>query len=201
MGPSVQFTIYKNDDDSVTKKPDRQRIEMKVFDKSPTSYKATLNTNYVYTWWLKLGQGMVVSDSFFHIFQLKAVGNVPDSPVFTLSLTNKNGLHMRVNRNGNDDLNPSTDYLNLLPLKTVLGNWIQATVEVNYSNIPSNGYVKVLLKSQNGRQLVVQQTSFRTYWVKADFVRPKWGLYRQIDSAFQPSDTELFQNIQIWKRQ
>ena len=68
MGPSVQFTIYKNDDDSVTKKPDRQRIEMKVFDKSPTSYKATLDTNYVYTWWLKLGQGMVVSDSFFHIF-------------------------------------------------------------------------------------------------------------------------------------
>ena len=201
MGPSVQFTIYKNDDDSVTKKPDRQRIEMKVFDKSPTSYKATLNTNYVYTWWLKLGQGMVVSDSFFHIFQLKAVGNVPDSPVFTLSLTNKNGLHMRINRNGNDDLNPSTDYLNLLPLKSVVGAWIQATVEANFTNSKQNGYVKVLLKSQTGIQLVSQQTSFVTYWSGAQFVRPKWGLYRKISSTFQASDTQLFQNVQIWKRQ
>ncbi len=106
---------------------------------------------------------------------------------------------MRVNRNGNETLNPSTDYLNLLPLKSVVGNWIQATVEANYSNL--NGFVKVLLKSQDGRQLVVQQTSFVTYWVAADFVRPKWGLYRKFNSAFQPSDTELFQNIQIWKRQ
>ena len=201
MGPSVQFTIYRNDDDSVTQLTDRQRLEMKVFDKSPTLYKATLNTNYVYTWWFKLSQTMVVSDSFFHIFQLKAVGNVTDTPVFTLTLTNTNGLHLRANRNGNDTLTPSTDYLNLLPLKSVVGNWIQATVEANFTNSKQNGYVKVLLKSQTGIQLVSQQTSFVTYWSGAQFVRPKWGLYRKISSTFQASDTQLFQNVQIWKRQ
>ena len=201
MGPSVQFTIYRNDDDSVTQLTDRQRLEMKVFDKSATLYKATLNTNYVYTWWFKLSQTMVVSDSFFHIFQLKAVGNVTDTPVFTLTLTNTNGLHLRANRNGNDTLTPSTDYLNLLPLKSVVGTWIQATVEANFTNSKQNGYVKVLLKSQTGIQLVSQQTSFVTYWSGAQFVRPKWGLYRKISSTFQASDTQLFQNVQIWKRQ
>jgi Polysaccharide lyase len=200
MGPSVQLTIYKNDDDSASTKPQRQRIEMKVHDGSPTSYKATRETNYVYTWWFKLDQGMVVSDSFFHIFQLKAVGNVPDMPVFTLSLSNEDGLHMRSNVKGTETLNPSTDFLKLLPLKSVVGTWIQATVEVNYSNTPSNGYVKVSLKSQDGRPLADKQKSFRTYLSGAQFVRPKWGLYRQINNAFRPSDTELFQNIQIWKR-
>jgi hypothetical protein len=200
MGPSVQFTIYQNDDDSVTQLADRQRIEMKVFDPSPTLYKASLNTNYVYTWWFKLSQTMVVSDSFFHIFQLKAVGNVTDTPVFTLTMTNTNGLHLRANRNGNDTLTPSTDYLNLLPLKSVLGTWIQATVEANFTNSKQTGYVKVLLKSQTGSQLVSQQTSFVTYWSGAQFVRPKWGMYRKISTTFQPSDTELFQNVQIWKR-
>lgn len=203
MGPSIQFTIYKDDDDTVTKLGDRQRIEMKVHEPSPTSYKATLNTNYVYTWWFKLGQDMVVGDTFFHIFQLKAIGsNVPDTAVFSLSLTNKNGLHMRINRNGDDNLIPRTDYVNLLPLQSVVGNWIQATVDVSYRSNSNYGYIRVLLKSPTGRLLLpVQQVWFITYWPQADFVRPKWGIYRKINSAFQPSDTELFQNVQIWKRQ
>ena len=140
MGPSLQLTIYKNDDDSVTKLKDRQRIEMKVPDNSPTSYLATRDTNYVYTWWFKLDQDMVVGDSFFHIFQLKAVVNVPDMPVFTLSLSNQHGLHMRSNIRGIEILDPKTDYFNLVPrLESVKGKWIYAKANVNYSNIPSNG--------------------------------------------------------------
>lgn len=45
MNKVLQFTIYTDDDDSVTNDDDRQRIEMKVFEKSPTSYKAVKNTN------------------------------------------------------------------------------------------------------------------------------------------------------------
>jgi hypothetical protein len=31
-------------------------------------------------------------------------------------------------------------------------------------------------------------------------IRPKWGFYRALDDAHQPSDWQLFQNIQIWKK-
>ena len=54
MGTVANFTLYKTDNDPATGEADRQRIEMKVFEKSPTNLKATLNSNYIYSWWFKL---------------------------------------------------------------------------------------------------------------------------------------------------
>ena len=140
---------------------------------------------------------MIVDSPFFHVFQLKAIGNVTGMPVFTLTLTNKHGFHMRAY----DDLNSATDYIDLLPLKTVLGNWIQATFKANFMDSSKSGYINVSFKNLNGSQLLQGvKASFRTFYSGAEFVRPKWGLYRAINSASNEFDTELFQQIQIWKR-
>ena len=54
MGSVANFTLYQTDNDPITLLPDRQRLEMKVFEKSPTILKATVNTSYIYSWWFKL---------------------------------------------------------------------------------------------------------------------------------------------------
>lgn len=58
MGNVVKFTLYKNDNDPATQSSDRQRIEMKVFDKSPADLKAKSDTSYIYSWWFKLDSGL-----------------------------------------------------------------------------------------------------------------------------------------------
>lgn len=63
MGTVVNFTLYKTDNDAVTNDPTRQRLEMKVFDKSPANLKATFNSSYIYSWWFKLDPTLITSDS------------------------------------------------------------------------------------------------------------------------------------------
>lgn len=47
MNHALRLTIYKDDDD-VTGFTDRQRLEMKVFARSPEELKATQNSNFIY---------------------------------------------------------------------------------------------------------------------------------------------------------
>jgi len=223
MGTVTNLTLYKTDNDPATGNADRQRIEMKVFGSSPTNLKATFQSNYIYSWWFKLNPTLKASDSkpiiytliellshitmrvclaFFHIFQLKAVGtNVDDSPVATFTLTNKNGLHLRLR-----NIDHSTfAYKNMVPLTSVIGKWTQAFVQVNYkrgntSGSSNSGSIRVILKDQNAALLYDQVFYHDMFWAEADFVRPKWGLYRQISDVFQSADWELFQNVQIWKK-
>ena len=124
-----------------------------------------------------------------------------DSPVATFTLTNKNGLHLRLR-----NIDHSTfAYKNMVPLTSVIGKWTQAFVQVNYkrgntSGSSNSGSIRVILKDQNAALLYDQVFYHDMFWAEADFVRPKWGLYRQISDLFQSADWELFQNVQIWKK-
>ena len=53
MGKVINFTLYKTDDDSATDHKDRQRIEMKVYGRSPENLKARKNSHFVYAYWSK----------------------------------------------------------------------------------------------------------------------------------------------------
>ena len=119
----------------------------------------------------------------------------------TFTLTNKNGLHLRLR---NDDHKTDT-YYNMVPLTAVIGKWTQAFVQVNYKSgntagASNSGSIRVTLKDQNGNSLSNQLIYHDMYWPQADFIRPKWGLYRKKSSSFQSADWELFENVQIWKK-
>jgi len=139
---------------------------------------------------------------YFHIFQLQSVGkNVDDFPLVTFTLTRKNGLHLRLR---NDDHSTIT-YKNMVPLSSVIGKWTQAFVQVNYKSgktprASNSGSIRAILRNQNANLLFDQVYYHNMYWPEADFVRPKWGLYRANSSLFQSADWELFQNVQIWKK-
>ncbi len=44
----VNFTLYNTDNDPVTKNPEKQRIEMKVYGRSPANLKATYFLEQLY---------------------------------------------------------------------------------------------------------------------------------------------------------
>ena len=203
MSKAINFTLYTTDNDSVTLLSDRQRLEMKVFDKSPTLLKATNNSHYIYAWWFYLDPSLQAGDNFFHIFQIKAVGTgVDDNPLVTFTLTRKNGLHLRLRHNDS----ATTEYHNMVPISAVVGKWTQAFVQVNFQNgvtpgAATSGSIQVILKDQSDNQLFQGLFYNDMYWNLANFYRPKWGLYRSISTLYrQPGDWELFNNIQIWKK-
>ena len=202
---AINLTLYTNDNDPATNDNDRQRIEMKVFESSPTQLKATKNTNYIYTWWFHLNPTLKAGDKFFHIFQIKAVGKgVQTDPMATFTLTKEDGLHLRLKKNENG--NPV--HTKMLSLSSVKGKWIQAYVRVQYMSDATpgkdstSGSIKVILNDQSGKQLFEKTIYNKMVWTAASFYRPKWGLYRSKSSQYQqPADWELFNDIQIWKKE
>lgn len=127
---------------------------------------------------------MIASGKFWHIFQLKAVGadDIDGSPMMTLTLTDILGLHIRVMRDDHD----TNDRFHIMPLSDATGRWFQVMVESQFSaNNDSRacdaGYVRVVLKDENGVQLYPIEPEddgviFNDmFWIETDFVRPKWG--------------------------
>lgn len=89
------------DNDRCTDKTDRQRIEIKTYDKSPDSLIAVLNDTFVYKWKMKLDKNFQASPSFSHLHQLKPGDGDADMPMITLTARNKKTGHkLEVIHNG-----------------------------------------------------------------------------------------------------
>lgn len=216
MGDVINLTLYKTDDDSTSNAdpPTRQRLEMKVYNPSPIELHALNNSNYIYTHWFYLDPELIPGNptgSFYYIFQLKPVTDLDTNPLFTLSISQDRGFHFRLWEQGTG----TARYFPIVPWQDVLGRWFQVYIEANYKNgveaIPNeeSGYVRVIIKDQFGVQ--VYPTGSDTgygytsmFWdgmdPATDFVRPKWGLFRTVSDYHDDYDWELFQNIQIWKK-
>ena len=95
MGTALRFYIHITDDDTAGNNPDKQRMEMKVFNSSPTELKATNDQSFIYVWWFRLFSALQVTNTFTHIFQLKAVGGDDGNPLMTFTITTTDGFHIR----------------------------------------------------------------------------------------------------------
>ena len=125
----IEMKRDRDQDGSSGNKKDRQRTEFKVFDKSNDSQKAFKNELMMYDWKFKLGNDIKSVNKFFHIMQLKFVGNTSGSPFFTLSLRN-NKLCCKLE----DD-----DYVYFTDSENIVDKWVHATIKVTFSNPGSGG--------------------------------------------------------------
>ena len=81
-----RFYIHSTPDNDRCIKFDRQRNEIKTYDKSPSDLKGTQGEIVVYKWGFKLENGFQSSPNFTHIHQLKSVGGALESmPMYTLT--------------------------------------------------------------------------------------------------------------------
>lgn len=158
---------------------DRQRNEIKTYDQSPDNLLGVENETVEYKWKFKLSTGFLTSPNFTHIHQLKSVGDSFESmPMYTLTLRkgSPDQLQLRYAETGSQITVSQTD---LAPL---IGTWLEVTEIINYSM--SGSYEIVIKQVSNGTVLFsYSNTSFINWRPGAEYIRPKWGIYRSLLNA------------------
>ena len=174
-----QFHIHKTPDDDRCRNSDRQRNEIKTYNLSPDNLKGTEGETVIYKWKFKLDTDFQPSKNFTHIHQLKAVGGSEDKmPLITLTLRkgNPDQLELRYAES------TSQTTLDKVDLSLFKGKWIAVTETITYGE--SGKYAISMTKVDGGAELFsYTNTNIRTWKTNADFIRPKWGIYRSLNDV------------------
>ena len=173
------FHIHTDEDDDRCINFDRQRNEIKTYDKSPDNLKGVIGETVVYKWKFKLDADFQPSNNFTHIHQLKAVGGSESShPQITLTprAGSPDELELRYAQNQSSVVIATAD------LSLFKGVWVEATQIVTYGE--PGVYHIILEKVSDGSTLFYySNTSIRMWKTDAEFIRPKWGIYRGLNSS------------------
>ncbi|MFK8016359.1 MAG: hypothetical protein AB8G17_13075 [Gammaproteobacteria bacterium] len=206
VGPHFVFLSHlEADRDRDKALTDRQRNEIKVYDKSKTDLKAFENDTLQYRWKFKIDSGFEFSKRFTHFFQIKARNErgrrkPKDSDKFpVLTFTGVDG-----GRRGNGFQvrhSPSLDadgkrikFSNLVQKDMALftGYWIEFFVQITFHD---EGHLIVKATNfETGEVLIDIEQVGIDMWRgegRGDFSRPKWGIYRSVgDKASLRADEE-----------
>lgn len=189
------------DDDRCNGSTDRQRNEIKTYDKSPANLKGIEGETVQYKWKFKLPLGFQSTSNFTHIHQLKSVNDDYDSmPMYTLTVNSSSGGVFRVRYAETG----SQSTVSEVPISNFLGNWVDVTETITYSN--PGAYSLVINKVSDGTNLLTYSNNNNNWrnvvtsptTINDVFIRPKWGVYRSLNSAASLRDEQvLFANFSI----
>lgn len=171
-----RFHIHVTPDNDRCINFDRQRNEIKTYDKSPENLLGRMNENVTYTWKFKLAEGFQVSPKFTHIHQLKSVGGDFESmPMYTLTLRKGSPDRLEL-RYAETDSQITLDQTDLAPF---IDQWISVEETIDYR---TNGAYSITLKAAASETVLFSYSSdSKVNWrPEAAFVRPKWGIYRSL---------------------
>ena len=189
-----RFYLHVTPDDDRCINSDRQRNEIKTYDKSPDNLLGSENERVVYKWKFKLANGFQSSPNFTHLHQLKSVGGSLESmPMYTL--TARKGSPDRLElRYAETDTQVTLAQTDLLPL---IDTWLEVTETIEYG---TSGTYNIEIKKVNGNTILFaySNNNIVNWRPGADFVRPKWGIYRSlINSQDLRDESVLFANFSI----
>jgi len=189
-----RFHIHTTPDDDRCKNFDRQRNEIKSYDKSPANLLGVENEKVVYKWKFKLAAGFQSSPNFTHLHQLKSVGGALASmPMYTLTTRKGNPDKLEL-RYAETDKQVTLTKVDLAPF---IGTWLAVTETIVYG---TSGTYEIVIKevSSNAVLFSYSNTSIINWRAGATFVRPKWGIYRSLINAQDLRDEQvLFANFSV----
>ena len=194
VGPHFIFLSHLDEDRDRDKKDitDRQRNEIKVYDKSKPGLKAYKNETMQYRWKFKIDDGFELSKSFTHFFQIKAK-NVKKSaaskdsdkfPVITFTAVDRGEKGNELQLRHSPSLTPDGKRLKSSKLvrkdmALFTDKWIEFFVQATYRD---QGQLIVQAKDvETGELLIDFKADDIDMWrgeSRQDFSRPKWGIYR-----------------------
>ena len=183
-----RFHIHTTEDDDRCINFDRQRNEIKAYDKSPDSLLSVEGETFVYKWKFKVDENFQSSPKFTHIHQLKAVGGSEASmPLITLTTRaeSPDKLELRYARNTSQT---TLHEVNLAPFK---GAWCEVTERVLFGEQGVYS-IKITKVSDDSTLFNYENDDIRMWKTDADFIRPKWGIYRSLEYAAQLRNEEVF---------
>ena len=131
------FHIHVHEDNDRCKNFDRQRCEIKTYDKSPNHLLGVLGETIEFKWKFKLDEGFQPSSSFTHIHQLKSVGG-PEDGMPLMTLTPRKGNPDKLQLRYAATTSQSTIHeVELDPFK---GVWVEVTERVTYGEAGIGSY-------------------------------------------------------------
>lgn len=191
---AFRFLIHVEPDNDRCQTFDRQRNEIKSYSQSPDNLLGIEEEIVQYKWKFKLPAGFQPSGNFTHIHQLKSVGGPYAShPMYTITLrkSNPDRLELRYGAVSSSEIVEQT------PLEPFLDTWVTVTETITYG---VNGTYEISLnRLSDNAVLISYATDNIVNWREdADFVRPKWGIYRSLNSPEDLRDEEvLFADFSI----
>lgn len=184
-----EFHIHAaiDDDRGLANVKDRQRNEIKTDSKSPSSMVAQEGETLEMRWKFQLPEGMVTTDKFCHIHQLKGIDNSEGNadvgmPLITFTARSVgSGQQFQVIFVPPSEQGGGNQYLARVDLKDFLGEWVAVTERATFSY--SGSYSLSITRISDGRELVKIEDSGRSFWrTGTTGLRPKWGIYRSVGS-------------------
>ena len=172
-----KFHIHVTPDNDRCIKFDRQRNEIKSYDKSPDNLKAVKGEIVEYKWRFKIDSAFQSSSSFTHLHQLKAVGGSEDSmPLITLTARKGSPDKLQIRYAKNTSQTTIYD----VPLDPFKGSWVEVQEIVTYGEI---GKFQIVINrlSDSTNLLTYSRDDIRMWKTDASFIRPKWGIYRSLN--------------------
>lgn len=191
-----RFFIHKTPDNDRCINFDRQRNEIKSYDKSPDALKGIQNEKVEYSWKFKLPSNFNASKNFTHLHQLKAVEGSEDSmPLITLTARKgtPDQLELRYSE--------TTSQVTLFEVELSLfkGQWVEVVETVIYGEKGIGNY-EIEIKATNSQNILLSYSNntIRMWKTDASFIRPKWGIYRSlIDSGNLNDEQVLFADFKV----
>jgi hypothetical protein len=179
-GEAFRFVLHQNGaEETVSSGAMRQRNEVTVNPGNPAMYKGTKGTTMTYTWRFKLTV-MNSDPTWCDIFQIKQHGPLGVAPYMALE-ADKGQLNVDTEKLGK---------VRSIPLSTIMNVWIDARVTLKYDDA---GSIDLLLKKEDGTTVLSYSNPRADFWdTTVDFVRPKWGFYRNKRAG--AGEAEIFYN-------
>jgi hypothetical protein len=156
---------------------DRQRIEIKTYESSPDNLKGVVGEVVTYRWKFKIAVGFQPSSSFTHLHQIKPVGGDDGNPLFTLTPRKGSPNKMEL-------IHDNTTKVSIVDLSLFEGVWVECTETIK---IGASGTYSMVIKRVSDGSVILSCSNGNIKTIRPDngFIRPKWGIYRSLNS---PSD-------------
>jgi len=174
------FYIHVTPDNDRCTAFDRQRNEIKTYGPSPAYLKGFYGDTVTFRWRFKLDDAFQPSPNFTHIHQIKA-GDGPDaeSPIMTLTPRAGSPERLRLIHVNSSGVSQTVAMVDLAPFK---GAWVEAYEQITYGF--DGQYFIQITNVSDGTVLLSYSNGDIDLWRNGTtFVRPKWGIYRSLNSS------------------
>ncbi|MDD7914647.1 T9SS type A sorting domain-containing protein [Polaribacter ponticola] len=174
-----RFFIHTENDNDRCKNFDRQRNEIKTYDKSPENLKGIEGEKVIYKWKMKIDANFKASSSFTHLHQLKSVdGDYASIPMYTLTARKGTPDKLELRQTNTND----QETLIKVDLSLLKGHWVEITEKIAFGN---NETYSIKIERIDNQKVVLEykNTNIGNWQQGAEFVRPKWGIYRSLNNV------------------
>jgi hypothetical protein len=165
-GTSFLFVLHQDGaEETVSSGALRQRNEVTVNPGNPTLYKALKGDTITYAWRFRLDR-VNAQPTWTDFFQVKQHGTTGTGPYMAFE-ADKASFNVKTARAG---------IVRTIPLASVMGVWIDARVTLTFDQ--AGAAVVTLKKVEDGTTVLSYSGVLQLWDTTIDFVRPKWGFYR-----------------------